>query len=66
MKPLKAGVRILATIHGDDLDELISKRSLKILLEEKIFKRYIFLDNSKGVGTVKDIIDGNTFKSIYK
>lgn len=63
---IKAGIRILATIHGDDLDDLISKRSLKILLEEKVFKRYIFLDNSKGVGTVKDIIDGNTFKSIYK
>lgn len=63
---IKAGIRILATIHGDDLDDLISKRSFKILLEEKVFKRYIFLDNSKGVGTVKDIIDGNTFKSIYK
>ncbi|GFN35454.1 stage III sporulation protein AA [Tepidimicrobium xylanilyticum] len=63
---IKAGIRIIATIHGDDLEDLISKRSLKILIEEKVFKRYIFLDNSKGIGTIKDIVDGNSFKSVYR
>lgn len=63
---LKAGVKVIATVHGDTLQDLLSKKSLSILIEEKIFKRYIFLDNSKGVGTIKDIIEGDTFKSIAK
>ncbi|MCF6465623.1 stage III sporulation protein AA [Clostridium sp. Cult2] len=61
---LKAGVKIIATIHGSNLEDLLSKRSLRMLIEDKIFKRYIFLDNSKGVGTIKDIIEGDTFTSI--
>lgn len=63
---LKAGVRVIATVHGDDLKDLISKRSLSILIEERVFGRYIFLDNSRGVGTVRDILDGKHFKSIKK
>lgn len=61
---LKAGVKVIATAHGDSLNDLLSKRSLSILIEERIFNRYIFLDNSKGVGTIKDILEGENFKSI--
>lgn len=63
---LKAGVKVIATVHGDTLQDLLSKKSLSILIKEKTFKRYIFLDNSKGVGTIKDIVEGDTFKSILK
>ena len=63
---LKAGVKVIATVHGDNLEDLISKRSLNQLVDERIFKRYIFLDNSKGVGTIRDIIEGNSLSSILK
>ena len=63
---LKAGVKVIATVHGDNLEDLLSKKSLGILIKEKIFKRYIFLDNSKGVGTVKNIIEGNSLTTIRK
>jgi len=63
---LKAGVRVIATVHGNDLKDLMSKRSLSILIEERVFGRYIFLDNSRGVGTVRDVLDGKYFKSIKK
>ncbi len=61
---LKAGVKIIATVHGSSVDHLLSRRSLNILVNEKIFKRLIFLDNSLGVGTIKKIIDGETFTPI--
>ena len=61
---LKAGVKIIATIHGNTLEDLLSKKSLKVLIDDKIFKRYVFLDNSKGVGTIRDIIEGDSFTSI--
>lgn len=61
---LKAGVKIIATVHGSSIEDLKSRRSLNPLISDRIFTRYIILDNSKGIGTVKDIIDGNTFTSI--
>lgn len=61
---IKSGVKIIATVHGSSVEDLLSRRSLNILVNEKIFKRYIFLDNSLGIGTVKKIIDGETFTSI--
>ncbi|MBZ2173742.1 stage III sporulation protein AA [Schnuerera sp. xch1] len=63
---LKAGVKIIATVHGSSIEDLISKRSLSMLIDEKIFERYIFLDNSKGIGTVRDVIEGNSFTTIIK
>ncbi len=61
---LKAGVKIIATVHGSSIEDLRSRKSLDMLIRDKIFKRYIILDNSKGIGTVKDVIDGNSFTSI--
>ncbi|NLX62886.1 MAG: stage III sporulation protein AA, partial [Tissierellia bacterium] len=61
---IKAGVKIIATVHGSSVEDLMSRRSLSILINERIFKRYIFLDNSLGVGTVKKIIDGETFNPV--
>ncbi|NMA86536.1 MAG: stage III sporulation protein AA [Tissierellia bacterium] len=63
---LKAGIRVIATVHGNSLEDLLSKRSLRILIEERVFDRYIFLDNSMGVGTVKEILQGKDFKPIRK
>ncbi|RKD34776.1 stage III sporulation protein AA [Thermohalobacter berrensis] len=61
---LKAGVKIIATVHGENINDIKTKPNLRQIINEKIFKRIIILDNSKGVGTIKDILDGNNFKSI--
>lgn len=62
---LKAGVRIISTVHGEDLNDIKSRPNLKEIIGEKIFERIIILDNSKGVGTINDVLDGKTFKSIW-
>lgn len=36
------------------------------LFSDKVFKRYIVLDNSLGVGTVKEIIEGEKYKNLIK
>ena len=61
---LKCGIKIISTVHGDDLEDIFRKKILGEIIEEKIFQRIIVLDNSKGVGTIKEIIDGITFKSL--
>lgn len=61
---LKAGVKVIATVHGEGIDDLNSKPNLKEIIKEKIFERIFILDNSKGVGTIKQILDGYTYRSV--
>lgn len=62
---LRAGIKLIATIHGYSLEEIQEKTSMKDLFQEKIFERFIILDRSEGVGTIKKIINGRTYKTIY-
>lgn len=59
---LNAGIKIITTVHGSNIDEIIRKPVLKDLIQKKIFKRMIVLSNRKGAGTIEEIIDGITLK----
>lgn len=61
---LRAGIKLIATVHGSSLKEIMEKMSMEELFKEKIFERFIILDRSKGVGTIKELIDGYSFKPI--
>ncbi|MDR7856138.1 stage III sporulation protein AA [Tissierella sp.] len=61
---LRAGIKLIATVHGSSLKEVMEKRSMDELFKENVFERFIILDRSKGVGTIKELIDGYNFKSI--
>lgn len=61
---LKAGVILISTVHGNGLEDLMTKNNLGELIEGKVFERIIILDNSKGVGTIQDILDGHRFTSV--
>ena len=63
---INAGVKIVATVHGESLTDLIKRPGFKYLLEQKIFETFIILGKSKGVGTLEDVLDGNTHKSLLK
>lgn len=62
---LRAGIKLIATIHGSSFEEVQEKASMKGLFKEKIFDRFIVLDRSKGVGTIKEIVNGKNFQRIY-
>lgn len=61
---LRAGIKLIATIHGYSIEELKEKASMEELFKEKIFERFIILDRSRGVGTIREIIDGDNFQTI--
>lgn len=61
---LRAGIKLVATIHGYSIDDIRDRASMKELFKDKVFKRYIVLDNSLGVGTIKAIIEGETYKNL--
>ncbi len=61
---LHAGVAVIATAHGGKLEEFQERPGLKRLLKYKVFKRLIFLGNSRGVGTVEKIWDKEGSKTL--
>lgn len=64
MGVLNAGVKIIASAHGYNISELKSRREVLRLMEDKVFERYVVLDSSRGPGTLTEVVDGATMKSL--
>ncbi|BCJ95722.1 stage III sporulation protein AA [Anaerocolumna cellulosilytica] len=54
---MNCGCKLIATVHGNSLEDIISKPILGKLVKEKLFERYILLDNHGEVGHLKEIFD---------
>ncbi len=52
----RCGVSVMTTLHGRDLDAAMSRGMLYQLVKERIFERYVQLDD-KGVGKIAGIYD---------
>lgn len=52
---LKSGVRILATVHGDSVEDLKKKPILSEMVKERMFARYVVLGRRPGPGTILGI-----------
>lgn len=54
---MNCGCQMLATAHGRDMDELRAKPVFREMIGERLFKRYIVLNNLGGVGHVSKIFN---------
>lgn len=54
---INCGCTIIATIHGDSIDEIRTRPIIRKLIDERVFDRYIILGKSMGVGTINNIFD---------
>lgn len=61
---INAGVAVIATVHGLSLEDIKKRPSLRELIQNNFFERYIILGFSRGVGTVENILEGKSHKSI--
>ena len=61
---LLAGISLITTVHGKSIEDIVQRKVIGSLIERKVFKRIIVLSNSKGIGTIEKIIDGNTLNEI--
>lgn len=59
-----SGVKVLATIHSDNITNLKQKRGFDKIIENKVFDRYIVLSDVEGPGTLTNIYDSN-LKCVY-
>lgn len=53
------GVKIMASVHANDMDSFIQKSLFSQIIKEKIFKRYVVLSKRNGPGTFEGIYDEN-------
>jgi stage III sporulation protein AA len=54
-----AGIKLIMTTHGASFQEIRNRPTLKEIIEQNIFQRFIVLSRSSGPGTVTAILDGN-------
>jgi len=61
---LRAGIKLIATVHGKSIEDIRNRNRLGKLLEDGVFQRFVILDNSKGVGTIKSIINSKAYDNL--
>lgn len=54
---LNCGCKLIATVHGCSIEDIKKKPLLQKLVEERVFERYVILDNRDRIGNVKGIFD---------
>lgn len=54
---LNCGCNILATVHGNSIDEILKKPGFREIYEEQIFERFIVMKAGKQPGQVEGIYD---------
>ena len=53
------GCKMIATVHGESLDEIQRKPLLEQMIREQCFERYVVLNNRKRVGEIVGIYDAS-------
>jgi len=59
----KMGVKILATLHGSSIDEIIQRKIIKELIKSNIFEKFIILSERNGPGTIEKIVSIGDIKN---
>ncbi|NLM20948.1 MAG: stage III sporulation protein AA [Peptococcaceae bacterium] len=57
---IRCGVKVLATVHADSLEELKKREHIKELLTNNAFERVVVLSRAYGPGTIEGIYDLNS------
>ena len=52
-----AGVQLITTVHGKDLDDISRRAVLSRILQQSVFARYVLLSKKRGTGTVEGVYD---------
>lgn len=61
---IKSGVKVIATAHAKNIQDLKNKKYFESLISDKFFERIIVLSKRNGIGTIEGVFDEN-LKIIY-
>jgi stage III sporulation protein AA len=59
LEAVNAGIKLMMTTHGESFDDIKKRPSLKRILDQGIFQRYVELSRQKGPGTITKMKDSN-------
>jgi stage III sporulation protein AA len=59
---MNAGVRMVTTIHGDDVEDILNRPFINEVVKNRIFERLVVMSIRYGPGTIEKITDGLSFK----
>lgn len=62
---INCGCKLLATVHGNSIDELMTKPILGKLIKARIFERYIVLNNCGEIGHVEAVYNAFGSNLLY-
>lgn len=54
---INCGCKIIATVHGQSIEDIKTKPVLRKLVQEHVFERYVILNNEKNIGNISEIYD---------
>ncbi|MCI8292755.1 MAG: stage III sporulation protein AA [Hespellia sp.] len=54
---MHCGCKMLASVHGDSMEEIQNRPVVNHLMKQRRFERYVLLSNQPSVGTVKAVFD---------
>ena len=56
---IHCGCKLIATAHGNSLEDVLAQPFFQKLVEERVFERYILLGKRERAGIIEGIYDGN-------
>lgn len=54
---INCGCKIIATVHGQSIEDIKTKPVLRKLVQEHVFERYVLLNNEEKIGNISEIYD---------
>lgn len=57
LEAMNCGVKVVATIHAKDMNQLKQKNNFDTILNNKVFERFVVLTKDEGPGTLSHIYD---------
>lgn len=66
MMAINCGVSIIATIHGEGIEDISKRKVFGEIIENKLFERAIILSCKKGVGTLDSVYDFSNNKLLWR
>lgn len=55
---IHCGCKLIATAHGNTLEDVLNQPLFRKLMEDRVFERYILLGKHERAGIVEGIFDG--------
>lgn len=54
---VNAGVKVIATVHGTGMEDIVKRPGIKRLMEKRAFEKVVIMSRKNGPGTIEDIIE---------